>query len=142
VLGELVFEADDPTRRGHRGALVDELTGAGGLAQLAPRIAAMSTLRTLRVDQSRLLQRPQKRLGHAQDLRGGAGGIPVAAAPADNDSADRRPCQPTRSGRARALLTRPDESVSSIARLLGVSRSTLYKYVPELSDGGRAALQQ
>ncbi|MGW1739375.1 helix-turn-helix domain-containing protein [Nocardia sp. NPDC001965] len=32
---------------------------------------------------------------------------------------------------ARALLTRPDESVSSIARLLGVSRTTLYKYIPE-----------
>ncbi|MGI5219276.1 recombinase family protein [Nocardia sp. CA-290969] len=37
---------------------------------------------------------------------------------------------------ARALLTRPDESVSSIARLLGVSRTTLYKYLPELSNGG------
>ena len=34
---------------------------------------------------------------------------------------------------ARAMLTRPDESVSSIARLLGVSRSTLYKHLPELS---------
>ncbi|MFI9534140.1 recombinase family protein [Nocardia fusca] len=33
---------------------------------------------------------------------------------------------------ARALLTRPDESVSSIARLLGVSRTTLYKYLPEV----------
>lgn len=29
---------------------------------------------------------------------------------------------------ARALLTPPDATVSSIARLLGVSRSTLYKY--------------
>lgn len=36
---------------------------------------------------------------------------------------------------ARAMLTRPDESVSSIARLLGVSRSTLYKYVPEIGKG-------
>ncbi|WP_280425068.1 helix-turn-helix domain-containing protein [Nocardia carnea] len=34
---------------------------------------------------------------------------------------------------ARALLTRPDESVSSIARLLGISRTTLYKYLPELT---------
>jgi DNA invertase Pin-like site-specific DNA recombinase len=34
---------------------------------------------------------------------------------------------------ARAMLARPEESVSSIARLLGVSQSTLYKYVPELS---------
>lgn len=33
---------------------------------------------------------------------------------------------------ARALLTRPEESVSSIARMLGVSRSTLYKHLPEL----------
>lgn len=41
---------------------------------------------------------------------------------------------------ARALLTRPDETVSSIARLLGVSRSTVYKHVPELGDGGRPAL--
>lgn len=40
---------------------------------------------------------------------------------------------------ARALLTQPDATVSSIARLLGVSRSTLYKYVPELS-GGQASL--
>ncbi|MEV4108302.1 helix-turn-helix domain-containing protein [Nonomuraea sp. NPDC049695] len=32
---------------------------------------------------------------------------------------------------ARNLLTRPENSVSSIARLLGVSRSTIYKYVPE-----------
>lgn len=37
---------------------------------------------------------------------------------------------------ARDLLTHPDNTVSSIARLLGVSRSTIYKYVPEL--GGRA----
>ncbi|WP_280212192.1 recombinase family protein [Nocardia cyriacigeorgica] len=36
---------------------------------------------------------------------------------------------------ARAMLTRPDESVSSIARLLGVSRSTLYKHVPEIRGG-------
>ncbi|WP_373281838.1 helix-turn-helix domain-containing protein [Nocardia jiangxiensis] len=33
---------------------------------------------------------------------------------------------------ARAMLTRPDESVSSIVRLLGVSRSTLYKHLLEL----------
>lgn len=33
---------------------------------------------------------------------------------------------------ARALSTRPDESVSSITRLLGISRTTLYKYLPEL----------
>ncbi|WP_017578543.1 recombinase family protein [Nocardiopsis kunsanensis] len=41
---------------------------------------------------------------------------------------------------ARDLLTRPDNSVASIARLLGVSRSTLYKHVPELSGGRHARL--
>ncbi|MFF0637560.1 helix-turn-helix domain-containing protein [Nocardia sp. NPDC004151] len=41
---------------------------------------------------------------------------------------------------ARAMLARPDESVSCIARLLGVSRSTLYKYVPELTQGGPSHL--
>lgn len=35
---------------------------------------------------------------------------------------------------ARALLERPGNTVSSIARLLGVSRSTIYKYVPELAQ--------
>ena len=40
---------------------------------------------------------------------------------------------------ARAMLTRPDESVSSIARLLGVSRSTVYKHLPELGAGSRPA---
>lgn len=39
--------------------------------------------------------------------------------------------------RARRLLTQPEESVSSIAKLLGVSRSTLYKYVPELKPERR-----
>ncbi|WP_281004630.1 hypothetical protein [Nocardia testacea] len=31
------------------------------------------------------------------------------------------------------MVTRPDESVSSIARLLGVSRTTQYKYMRELT---------
>ncbi|WP_425300443.1 helix-turn-helix domain-containing protein, partial [Nocardia farcinica] len=31
---------------------------------------------------------------------------------------------------ARAILTRPEETVSSVARLLGVSRSTIYKHLP------------
>jgi transposase-like protein len=39
---------------------------------------------------------------------------------------------------ARDLLTRPDNPVSSIARLLGVSRATIYKYVPELTTGRQA----
>ena len=42
---------------------------------------------------------------------------------------------------ARDLLTRPDNTVSSIARLLGVSRATVYKYVPELAGGGRPVIE-
>ena len=42
---------------------------------------------------------------------------------------------------ARDLLTRPDNTVSSIARLLGVSRATIYKYVPELADRGRLVIE-
>ncbi|MET7289244.1 recombinase family protein [Streptomyces sp. NPDC005573] len=41
---------------------------------------------------------------------------------------------------ARAMLTGPEASISSIAKLLGVSRTTLYKYVPELKAGGRPSL--
>lgn len=36
---------------------------------------------------------------------------------------------------ARALLTRPGESVSSIARLNNISRSTLYEDVSEAKGG-------
>jgi hypothetical protein len=36
---------------------------------------------------------------------------------------------------ARDLLTRPDDTVSSIARLPGVSRATICKYVPEVTIG-------
>jgi DNA invertase Pin-like site-specific DNA recombinase len=39
---------------------------------------------------------------------------------------------------ARALLAQPD---ASIARLLGVSRATIYKYVPELKTGQRPQLE-
>jgi DNA invertase Pin-like site-specific DNA recombinase len=41
---------------------------------------------------------------------------------------------------ARDLLARPDNTVSSIARLLGVSRATIYKYVPEIASGRRSAI--
>ena len=37
---------------------------------------------------------------------------------------------------ARALLAQPDNTVSSIARLLGVSRATLYKHIPEITTAG------
>jgi DNA invertase Pin-like site-specific DNA recombinase len=36
---------------------------------------------------------------------------------------------------ARELLTEPGNTVASIARLLKVSRSTIYKYVPEITSG-------
>ncbi|MET8249464.1 hypothetical protein ABZV31_36950 [Streptomyces sp. NPDC005202] len=39
------------------------------------------------------------------------------------------------------MLTRPENTVASIAKLLGVSRNTIYKYVPELM-GGRTALAE
>ena len=35
---------------------------------------------------------------------------------------------------ARDLLSRPENTVASIARLLGVSRNTIYKYLPEISS--------
>ncbi|MEV0322692.1 recombinase family protein [Streptomyces sp. NPDC050658] len=44
-------------------------------------------------------------------------------------------------GHARDLLTRPGNTVTSIAKLLGVSRNTIHKYVPELK-GGRVALAE
>ena len=40
---------------------------------------------------------------------------------------------------AHDLLTRPDNTMSSIARLLGVSPATIYKYVPELPPRTRPA---
>lgn len=36
---------------------------------------------------------------------------------------------------ARGLLTDPENTITSIAKLLAVSRTTLYKYVPELAAG-------
>ncbi|MEU1710456.1 recombinase family protein [Streptomyces sp. NPDC005706] len=42
---------------------------------------------------------------------------------------------------ARDLLARPENTVTSIAKLLGVSRNTIYNYLPELK-GGRLALAE
>ncbi|MFF4352861.1 acyltransferase family protein [Streptomyces sp. NPDC001530] len=42
---------------------------------------------------------------------------------------------------ARDLLARPESTVTSIAELLGVSRTTIYHHVPEL-QGGRLALAE
>jgi DNA invertase Pin-like site-specific DNA recombinase len=33
------------------------------------------------------------------------------------------------------LLARPDNTISSIAQLFGVSRAAIYKYVPEVTTG-------
>ncbi|MEU1778089.1 recombinase family protein [Streptomyces abikoensis] len=41
---------------------------------------------------------------------------------------------------ARALLANPEATVTSIAKLLGISRTTLYKYVPELKAGHRPSI--
>ncbi|MET9344925.1 recombinase family protein [Nonomuraea sp. NPDC003804] len=63
----------------------------------------------------------------------------LAAARARGQRLGRPPAMtPEQIQHARDLLTRPNNTVSSIARLLGVSRSTIYKYVPELTpDGGQ-----
>ncbi|MGW3451460.1 hypothetical protein [Streptomyces sp. NPDC001076] len=42
---------------------------------------------------------------------------------------------------ARSLVVRPENTVTSIAKLLDVSRNTVHKYVPE-PDGGRVALAE
>ncbi|MFB7609937.1 helix-turn-helix domain-containing protein [Streptomyces gardneri] len=42
---------------------------------------------------------------------------------------------------ARDLLARPENTVTSIAKLLSVSRNTIYNYLPELK-GGRLALAE
>ncbi|MET9064414.1 recombinase family protein [Streptosporangium sandarakinum] len=52
-----------------------------------------------------------------------------------------RRCPPEQVEHARALLTQSDATIASIARLLGVSRSTIYKYVPELATGRPVAEQ-
>lgn len=41
---------------------------------------------------------------------------------------------------ARSMLADPEASIASIAKLLGVSRTTLYKYVPELKAGHRPSI--
>ncbi|HEY2223638.1 recombinase family protein [Actinomycetospora sp.] len=60
----------------------------------------------------------------------------LAAARARGQRLGRPPAlTPDQVRQARTMLARPENSVASIARMLGVSRSTLYKHVPEL--GGR-----
>ncbi|MFF9106997.1 recombinase family protein [Streptomyces sp. NPDC014805] len=60
----------------------------------------------------------------------------LAAARARGERIGRSPAMTEEQVRhARAMLTDPENSVTSIAKLLGVSRTTIYKYVPELSVG-------
>lgn len=60
----------------------------------------------------------------------------LAAARARGERIGRPPAMTAEQLRhARALLAQPDNTVTSIAKLLGVSRTTLYKYVPELAAG-------
>lgn len=57
----------------------------------------------------------------------------LAAARARGQRLGRPPAMtPEKIAYAMQLLTEPDRSISSIAKLLGVSRSTLYKALPEL----------
>lgn len=64
----------------------------------------------------------------------------LAAARARGERLGRPPAMTEEQVRhARAMLTDPEASISSIAKLLGVSRMTIYKYVPELA-AGRASL--
>ncbi|MDG4800920.1 recombinase family protein [Micromonospora sp. WMMD980] len=57
----------------------------------------------------------------------------LAAARARGQRLGRPPAMtPEKVAYAMQLLTEPDRSISSIAKLLGISRSTLYKALPEL----------
>ncbi|MFD7879092.1 helix-turn-helix domain-containing protein [Streptomyces sp. NPDC059766] len=49
---------------------------------------------------------------------------------------------PEQNQHAHDLLSRPKNTVSSIAKQLGVSRNTIYKYVPELKRGRTALAKE
>ncbi|MFF9128409.1 recombinase family protein [Streptomyces sp. NPDC014889] len=60
----------------------------------------------------------------------------LAAARARGERIGRPPAMTAEQIRhARALLAQPENTITSIAKLLGISRTTLYKYVPELATG-------
>jgi hypothetical protein len=61
--GELVFQDDDAAGGLQRVALVDQLAGAGGEAQLVAGVAAVPAGRALRLDQPGFAQAPQESLG-------------------------------------------------------------------------------
>lgn len=65
----------------------------------------------------------------------------LAAARARGQRLGRPPAlTPEQVRHARDLLTNPDNSIASIARLLGVSRATIHAHVPELGQGRGALL--
>lgn len=65
----------------------------------------------------------------------------LAAARARGQRLGRPPAMtPEKVAYAMQLLAEPDRSISSIAKLLGISRSTLYKALPELVPPQLAAL--
>ncbi|MEV3963394.1 IS3 family transposase [Nocardia sp. NPDC050193] len=104
--------------------IVDIHTSSGGTYG-SPRVHAMLVRRGISVGRKRV-ERVMRGAGRAGPRR--------AAARARGQRLGRPPAMTEEQVRqTRALLTRPDESVSSIARLLGISRTTLYKYLPELT---------
>ncbi|WP_331718527.1 recombinase family protein [Streptomyces virginiae] len=65
----------------------------------------------------------------------------IAAARARGERIGRPPSMNAEQVRhARAMLGDPEATITSIAKLIGVSRTTLYKYVPELGAGGRPVI--
>jgi len=69
----------------------------------------------------------------------------LAAARARGKRLGRPPAlTPQQLGEVRALLLRPEHTISSIAKTMGVSRSTIYKYLPDISHtdaAGRPAVE-
>ncbi len=77
-------------------------------------------------------------IGRAAIATGTSEGL--AAARAQGKRIGRPPALDARQlGEVRALLARPEHSVSSVAAAMGVSRSTLYKYLPDLPAPARPA---
>ena len=63
----------------------------------------------------------------------------LAAARAGGKRLGRPPAlTPQQLHEVRALLLRPEHTISSVARTLGVSRSTLYKYLPDFPQSSQA----
>jgi hypothetical protein len=129
-------------RRPHDGFGLLEIATGGGLGEAArlPSILPPPQPRDRHEDDrahqadqdeidSEDQQHPEPHLGHCLTCR-----RPRRALTARIPSA-------VRSNHARDLLSRSGNSVASITRLLGVvSRSTISKYVPELTDGRQPAI--